>query len=217
MIETVVAILGIGGALVVLAAYGMNGVIANNQAKTADAKSELEKRFGEGDYHTVLPGPRCVGIAWGQQALVLGDSVEEATALPLADIRSADIELDGVNVTHSKSVTTTNRGSQLAGGLVGGALLGPAGLILGGLSGGATAKGKSVETRKIKSVKLVVRIADRVKPLHTFVFFDSGYGEGFEADNLMVAPEIEKANHFHALLTQVIEDRAAVPATSDGQ
>lgn len=216
MIETVIAVLGVGGALVMLAVYGMNGVVAGNQAKVADATNELRERFGEGDYHTVLPGPRCVGIAWGEEAFILGDSVDEAVAVPLAAIRSVDIELDGLNVTNSKTVTSSNRGSQLAGGLVGGVLLGPAGLVVGGLSGGATSKGKSIETRKIKSVKLVVRIADRAKPLRAFVFYDSGFGEGYEADSFIVAPEIEKANHFHALLTQVIEDRAAAPATTAG-
>ncbi len=216
MIETAIAVLGVGGALVILAVYGMNGVIAGNQAKIADATDELRERFGEGDYHTVLPGPRCVGIAWGEEAFILGDSVDDTVAVPLAAIRSVDIELDGLNVTNSKTVTTSNRGSQLAGGLVGGVLLGPAGLVVGGLSGGATSKGKSVETRKIKSVKLVVRIADREKPLRTFVFYDSGFGEGYEADSLIVAPQIKKANHFHALLTQVIEDRAAALATTAG-
>ncbi|MES3091904.1 hypothetical protein O6027_12010 [Sphingomonas aerolata] len=207
MIEIVVGVIGVGFVLLVLAAVWVNSNVANNQAKTADAQGELKARFGEGDYHTVLPGPRCVGIAWAQEDLILGDSVEEAISVPLAAIRSADIELDGVNVTNSKTVTTSNRGSQLAGGLVGGVLLGPVGLIVGGLSGSSTSKGKSVETRKIKSVKLVIRVADRAKPLRTFVFFDIGYGEGYDATSLIVAPAIEQADHFHALLQRVIEDR----------
>ncbi len=211
--ETLIAILGVGAVLVVLAAYLLNGMIAGNQTKIADANNELRMRFGEGDYHTVLPGPRCVGLSWDQEAFILGDSVERAVAIPLADIRSADVELDGVNVTKSKDVTSRNRGSQLAGGLVGGALFGPVGLVVGGLSGGSTSKGKAVEVRKIKSVKLAVRIADRTKPLRTFVFFDGGLGDGYEADSLLVAPSIDKANHFHALLTGSIEERRDVLAS----
>jgi len=207
MIEALVAVVGIGMVLLVLAAVGANGIIAKNQAKTADALGILKERFGEGDYHTVLPGPRCIGMVWGQESLILGDSVEDAVAIPLSDIRSADIELDGINVTNSKTTTTSNRGSQLAGGLVGGALLGPVGLVVGGLSGGSTARGKAVETRKVKAVKLVIRVADRVKPLRTFVFYEIGYGEGYEATSPIVAPAIEKASHYHALLQQVIEDR----------
>lgn len=210
--EMIIAILTIGTLLVVLVAYLLNGMIANNQDKIAGAKVALTDRFGEGDYHTILPGPRCIGVAWTNESLILGDSVEEAVAIPLASVRSADIELDGVNVTNSKTTTTSNRGSQLAGGLVGGAILGPAGLIVGGLSGGSTSKAKAVETRIIKSVKVIVRVADRVKPIHTFVFYDSGFGGGYEADSPLVAPEITKANHFHALLTQVIEDRVATRA-----
>ena len=209
MIGMVIAILGGGFVLLMLGVAGLNSMFASNQVKVADAKAMLQERFGEGDYYSVLPGPRCIGIAWGQGTLILGDSVEAATAIPFADIRSADIELDGVNVTNSKTVTTSNRGSQLAGGLVGGVLLGPAGLVVGGLSGGSTSKGKSVETRKIKSVKLIIRVADRTQPLRTFVFFDIGFGDGYEADSAIVAPELAKANHFHALLTQVIQDRPA--------
>jgi hypothetical protein len=211
MIETVIAILGGGFVLLILGVAGLNSMFARNQAKVANAEVVLRDRFGEGDYYSVLPGPRCIGIAWGQGSLILGDSVEAATAVPLADIRSSDIELDGVNVTSTRTVTTSNRGSQLTGGLVGGVLLGPAGLVVGGVSGGSISKGKSVETRKIKSVKLVIRVADRTQPLRTFVFFDIGFGDGYDADSAIVAPEIEKANHFHALLTQVIEDRSAVP------
>lgn len=207
MIEALVAVVGIGMVLLVLAAVGANGIIAKNQAKTADALGILKERFGECDYHTVLPGPRCIGMAWGQEALILGDTVADAIAIPLSDVRSADIELDGVSVTNSKNVTTSNRGSQLAGGLVGGVLLGPVGLVVGGLSGSSTSNGKAVETRKIKSVKLVIRVADRAKPLRTFIFFDIGYGEGYEATSPIVAPAIKKAGHFHALLQQVIEDR----------
>jgi hypothetical protein len=209
-----VAVGGIVAILGFLAAFGLNGMIASNQAKIADARTILEERFGEGDYHTILPGPRSIGIAWSQESLVLGESPEDAVAIPLTSVRSADIELDGVNVTNSKNVTNSNRGSQLAGGLIGGALLGPVGLVVGGLSASSTSRGKAVETRTIKSVKLIIRVADRTKPLRTFVFFDIGYGDGYEATSPIVAPEIEKARHFHALLSQAIEELSTPPTVS---
>jgi hypothetical protein len=217
MIEILVGVVGVGLLLLILGAVGVNNLAAGNQSKIADANGKLRAQFGEGDYHTVLPGPRCIGLAWGQESLILGDTVEDAVAIPLPDVRSADIELDGVNVTNSENVTTSNRGSQLAGGLVGGVLLGPVGLVVGGLSGSSTSQGKAVETRNIKSVKLVVRVADRTKPVRTFTFLDMSYGEGYPADNPIIAPAIERASHFHALLSGVIEDRqtgATVPATT---
>lgn len=207
MIEILIGVVGVGSVLLLLGAVGVNSLVASNQAKVADANGALQAQFGEGDYHAVLPGPRCIGLAWGIESLILADSVEDAVAIPLSDIRSADIELDGINVTNSKTTTTSNRGSQLAGGLVGGALLGPVGLVVGGLSGSSTSRARAVETRKVKAVKLVIRVADRVEPLRTFVFYDIGYGEGYEATSPIVAPAIEKASHYHALLQQVIEDR----------
>ncbi|MDY0967588.1 hypothetical protein [Sphingomonas sp. CFBP9021] len=80
-------------------------------------------------------------------------------------------------------------------------------MSLAAFRGSSTSNGKAVETRMIKSVKLVIRVADRAKPLRTFVFFDIGYGERYEATNPIAAPAIGKAGHFHALLQQVIEDR----------
>ncbi|WP_019515642.1 hypothetical protein [Sphingomonas sp. Mn802worker] len=200
--------------LLMLLGWAVNTNMARNQAKQDAAVAELKERFGEGDYYYSLSGPRCIGIAWGRDQLILGSDVASATALPLSDVRSADIEIDGVEVTTSRSTTSTNRGSQLAGGLVGGVLLGPAGALVGGLTGGSTTTGKAVGQRKIKSVKLVIRVADRVAPLRTHVFFDHPHGEGYEAIHPMLQPELEKAAHYHALLTGVIEDRVSGSAAT---
>lgn len=136
--------------LLMLLGWTVNTNMAKNQAKQDAAVAELKERFGEGDYHYSLLGPRCIGIAWDREQLILGSDVASSTAIPLSDVRSADIEIDGVEVTTSRSTTSTNRGSQLAGGLVGGVLLGPVGALAGGLSGGSTTTGKAVGQRKIQ-------------------------------------------------------------------
>jgi hypothetical protein len=192
-----------GGALLM---FG-NGIVEDNQNKLAEANSALVNRFGEGDYYVTLPRCHCIGIVWSSESLILGDSPATAISIPLADVRDADVEIDGVNVATSRSTTKTNRGSQLIGGAIGSLALGPAGFLVGGLTGSSTTTGRSIEKRKIKSVLLKLRVADRVAPLRAFAFFDPGYGEGHEADSPLVRPALERAAHYHALLTQVIEDR----------
>lgn len=207
--NTLFLILAVLFGLFMLLAWAVNTNMARNQAKQEAAIGELKERFGEGDYYYSLLGPRCIGIAWNRAQLILGSDIASANALLLSDVRSADIEIDGVEVTTSRSTTSTNRGSQLAGGLVGGVLLGPAGALVGGLTGGSTTTGKAVGQRKIKSVKLVIRVADRIAPLRTHVFFDHPHGEGYEATHPLLQPMLEKAAHYHALLAGVIEDRVS--------
>jgi hypothetical protein len=201
--------------LVIVVAFGlfmgflllMNSFVVKNQAKLAASVVELGERFGSGDYHTVLPDCRCIGIAWDRQELVMGDAPSIAIGIPFADIRGAEMEVDGVEVTTSRATTNTNRVSQLVGGAIGAAALGPVGLLAGGLSGSSTTTGTAIGERKIKTVRLVIRVADRVSPLRKFTFYDAGYGEGYPASNPIVQPSIEKCAHFHALLVQVIEDQ----------
>lgn len=195
----------------------MNSFVVKNQAKLAASVVELAERFGPGDYHAVLPECRCIGIAWDRQELIIGDAPSTATGISFADIRGAEMEVDGVEVTTSTTTTSTNRGSQLVGGAIGAAALGPVGLLAGGLSGSSTTTGTAIGERKIKMVRLVIRVADRVSPLRRFTFHDAGYGEGYPASNPIVQPSIEKCAHFHALLTQVIEERHNHITTQQGE
>ncbi len=206
MLVGVGIVVGLGLVLLFVLAFASNGMIERREATLTNAKAALVERYGDGDYHLVMPGPSYLGIIWDRQQLVCGNPVASST-LPFADLRDANVELDGVSVTRSRTETATNRGSQLAGGLIGGALLGPVGLLAGGLSGSTTATSKAIEARKIKSVRLVIRVADRETPLRTVVFCDHSYGDGFEATGPIIAPAVERAAHYHALLRQIIEDR----------
>jgi len=202
-------------AILILLAHLANTVVAKNQAKLKACYDRLEERFGEGDYFVRLPNAQAFGIAWAEDAVIMGDTVETAEPISFAVIRDANIEVDGVNVTETRSTSSTNRGSQLVGGAVGAAALGPVGLLLGGLSGSSTTTGRSVETRKIKSIKLVIRVSDRKAPVRTFAFHDAGYAEG--SDATVLKDQIEKAAHFHALLTNMIEDRDNVAVNLPGR
>lgn len=195
----------------------MNGFVVKNQAKLGTTMTDLTERFGPGDYHAVLPECRCIGIAWDRQELIMGDSPSTATGLPFADIRGAEMEVDGVEITTSTTITSTNRGSQLVGGAIGAVALGPVGLLAGGLSGSSTTTGTAIGERKTKTVRLVIRVADHVSPLRRFTFYDAGYSEGYPASNPIVQPSIEKCAHFHALLTQVIEERHDHKSVQQGE
>jgi hypothetical protein len=180
----------------------------------ANMQSTMIPRFGQGEYHLHLHvrGTSCIGISWERNSLIVGDDALKPDIIPLANVRAVSIEIDGMEVVTSRSTTKTDRGSQLVGGVLGGALLGPAGLIVGGLSGSSSTKGKSVSEQRIKTAKLVVRVADRTMPLRSHTFFETHNPEGQDASSILVKPELEKAAHFHALLTQVIEEQAALSA-----
>jgi hypothetical protein len=202
----IVVACGIAGLFVLLAWGGK--IAERNGATLSAAKASLIERYGDGDYHLTMPGPQCLGLAWNREEVIVGKA-SSPTSIPFAALRDVAIETDGVNVTNTRTTTKTNRGSQLAGGLMGGAVMGPVGLLAGGLSGSTTATAKAVETKKLKSMKMVIRVADRATPLHKFVFFDYGFGDGYAASHPIIAPALERAAHYDALLKQVIGDQSA--------
>lgn len=196
---------------IVLLALGANSLIAKNQKRIADAHIHIEARFGPGDYFVALNPRRAFGIAWGRKGVVFAEQDNETDLLPFDAVRDVTIEVDGMMVTESRNVTKTNRGSQLVSGAVGGALLGPAGILVGGLSGSSKTIGKAVETKNVQSVKLTIRTNDQTHPLRSFVFFKATFGDGEAADGPAVAPALARAEHFHELLTGIIEDRQHYP------
>lgn len=202
------AVIVIGGSLIVALVMAANNTIKYNQGKIANEQTRLQENYGDGDYHITLPDLHTIGIAWDRKLVVIRDSAVEGDAMPFANIRSADIELDNVSITTTTTTTSTNRGSQLAGGLIGGAALGPAGMIVGGLSGGSTSKAKGIGRKQICLVRLIVRVRDRANPVRSITLYEDKYGEGDEADGPFAGPAITAAQRFHALLTQIVEDEA---------
>lgn len=179
---------------------------ANTNATTiADTQALAKDRFGEGYYHARLPGPSIVGVSWDKEAFLYGPALDAVELVSFADIRDADVVVDGVNITTTTGTSKTRRGSQLVGGAVGGALLGPAGLVAGGLSGGSDIKTKSVERHVTKHIKLVVRVADRIAPLREITFFENPSGS--ERIGSLAESYLQKANHLHALLMQVLDEQ----------
>lgn len=95
------------------------------------------------------------------------------------------------------SITSTNRGSQVAGAAVGGILLGGVGLLVGGLSGSK----RTQQTINEVAIKLIVD--DRVNPVHTIPFFRFP-GKGLDPNHVMVKQTLAKLDHYHALLVNAV-------------
>jgi hypothetical protein len=116
-------------------------------------------------------------------------NVSQNRMVPFADIVSVELSEDG------HTVTKTNRGSQAAGGLIGGLALGPAGLLLGGLSGGSTTK------NKVSRIDVHIIVNDLSSPMHVVNFLNSQTSKpGF-----VYKQSIAKAQELMALLTVVIK------------
>lgn len=186
---------------------------AADAAFIPDTMDALTARYGEGDYY-ITPGfHRVIGIGWKEGLFVIGDKPNVAEAIPFANVESATVEVDGTTVTNTTSATRTNRGSQLGGAVAGGLLLGPAGLLVGGLSGSSRTKGRSTETRFIKSVTLTVRVKDRANPLRRIDFMSAFSGKPTSPG---VVEATQKVAHYHALLSQIIADNEAATDRSRG-
>ncbi|MCM1567810.1 MAG: hypothetical protein NC238_18025 [Dehalobacter sp.] len=105
------------------------------------------------------------------------------------DIISSEILED------SKTITKSQRGSQIGGAVVGGLLLGGVGAVIGGLSGK-----KQAET-KVKKIDLQIIINDIANPMHNIIFLNIET----KKDGIIYRSAIEKASHWQALLTAVIK------------
>jgi hypothetical protein len=132
----------------------------NNAARSAneralDAIASFHRDAG------VIGGTKKSAIAFDytSQRIAIAHGGKIISLIGFRQIVSAE-SIDGA------SVASVNRGSQLAGAAIGGALLGPAGLLLGGLSGSSTSK------QKMKRLALKIYTTDIQKPVVEAVFLD---------------------------------------------
>ncbi|GIO85082.1 hypothetical protein J25TS5_20140 [Paenibacillus faecis] len=122
------------------------------------------------------------------------------------DILKSEILTDGM------SVTSTNRGSQIGGALLGGLLAGGVGALIGGLSGSTTSQ------EKVKKIELNIIVNDTANPIHKIAFLDSEF-TAYSKDTREYKDGYNTAYHCHQLIGVLIrqadeEDKQKETSTS---
>lgn len=124
------------------------------------------------------------------------------------NMTNGEIEIQNVNYTqitestlieNGNTVTKTSRGSQVAGAVVGGAVLGGVGAVIGGLSG----KQKSHDT--VKTLELKVVTNDLNNAVSTFGFKDSL--NEFEKDSSIYRQLYNDAYEIHKIISIIIKQQ----------
>lgn len=130
--------------------------------------------------------PSLLAVGAASKQISVG-TVDAYIDVPWIDICRVEIE------SNDTSLTTTNRGSQLLGGVVGNVLLGPMGLLIGGLTASKSTR------QRINDLTLKIIVEHPSRPSHKVVFFRKG-GKGLKPRSLRLRAPAERLDHFHALL-----------------
>lgn len=106
-----------------------------------------------------------------------------------SEILSSEICIDGNN-----SLTKTSRSSQLAGGIVGGVLLGGTGAIIGGLSG------KKITSENVGQIELIIRTSDLSNSQISHKFL----ARTARRESSTVKSALDGARRFHSAIAAII-------------
>jgi len=99
-------------------------------------------------------------------------------------------------ITDGNTVTSTKRGSQAAGVLVGGAVLGGLGAVIGGLSGA------TVSNKKVSKIDLRIVVNDPRHPTHTVNFFSR---KDEDREDPLVVKSLEGVSTWQARIAVLIK------------
>lgn len=139
-----------------------------------------------------------IAVSANGKEVALGE-VTRPKSYPMTGIATVEVLKDG------SSITSTDRGSQAAGALLGGAALGGVGLLIGGLSG--TKRNKIM----IHSLALKVVVEDRVYPVHLVSFFKARFKDGTDAHHKILKEPLDNLDRFHALMVTSLRKLGAAP------
>ncbi|MDQ0885940.1 hypothetical protein QFZ81_001028 [Paenibacillus sp. V4I9] len=111
---------------------------------------------------------------------------------------SANEILEVEAIEDDVQVMKTSRGSQAAGAIVGGVLLGGVGAIIGGLSGQRT-----TSSDKVKRVYIKLVVNDMERPFVTIDFLNDKLE--LSKTNVKAVKAIQDVNHWHSLISVLIK------------
>jgi len=112
-----------------------------------------------------------VGCNRDNRQLLLFRSDTNKAMVPINGIKEADLLVTS-HESGTTSVTSTNRGSQLASGVVGAAFAGPLGIVVGGLSGSQTTTSTNTV---IETIELRFRLDSEALPILKLKVDSVGY------------------------------------------
>lgn len=144
-----------------------------------------------------------IGLNFRDSKLVLVSKTQER-AYGFDQIVSVEALADDVTLSQ------TNRGSQLVGAAVGGALFGGVGLLLGGLTGSNRA------AKRVKSLVLKLTLNDLNTPTHTVSFFATREKKGLPATSAAVTSPGAALDRIHAQLGLAMRQVRTVKASQEG-
>lgn len=188
--------IGIVVAIVVLA---MVSIAQKQKADERMASVRARSDFAGADVFVSPYNGNGIAISPGSTDLLLIRK-DEQTVLAASGILAVEILADDT------SIVSTNRGSQIAGAAVGGALLGPVGLLLGGLSGSTRSE------TKIKTLKLRIVTTDFSRPNHDIQFFRDLANNAYKRDSFVLRGPIADAEKWHSRVTALMRAASTAPA-----
>lgn len=189
---------------VIVVAFVWAVMSAIEKAKVqADQAATFRASHAGWDIYVSPYAQKVLGIGRETSEILLG-SISMPIKFKLVDVASVEVLKDGA------TITSTNRGSQLAGAALGGLALGGVGLLLGGLSGSKRNRAT------IQSLGIKVIVDNRAAPVHTVEFFRSPGKDGIDAKSALVTPALAEVERFHALLLNALRSIHQTLPTNQG-
>ena len=185
--------------LILLALAIWAWVYSNNLRK--EKSNELRVQHKLDEIFVSPSGSDVVGFRFNDDKLLLGNLLN-ATLYSFSEISSVDVFRDG------EVLNRTNRGSQIAGVAVGGAIFGLAGAIIGGVTG------SSKSSTLVKAIGLKIVVDDQAKPNHTVTFFRAPKSAGVRTTDFLLVEAVKKMERAHAHLVNAmrkVSQQAVIP------
>lgn len=137
-----------------------------------------------------------IGLSPAADEVILG-TVHDHQSYSIKDVVAVEVLKDGA------TITTTDRGSQLAGAAIGGLAFGGVGMLLGGLSGSQTSRSM------VHSLSIKVIVDDRTNPFYVIDFIKLPQGsKGVDPSYPLAKPMFEAADRQHAMLVTALRKHA---------
>lgn len=150
-----------------------------------------------------------IGIAWENRQVIFGEIHGSPRHHNFAALKSAEVDIDGATVTVTAGSVKTNRGSQIAGAVVGGAVFGGIGVLVGGFTGSKSNNETQTVQTQVQSMSLVCRFTDRQHPIERISFFESP--KPLPAKHKDIRGPADDLAYMHGLFATILDENVPAP------